>query len=166
MKGAVTVRISAAKESPTNMRFRMALIPVLLSLSACAGLPESTGTVTFINSSSDVVRIVKINVGKSSARTEFQTEKRSPHDQLLSIRDVKPGGRQTLEYTSLSEQIIDIRVTWENGRSERFYVGYKPDMFTGRHTLEATDHTLLFDGVTKGPADEGPAARDSATSAL
>ncbi|MEK6371197.1 MAG: hypothetical protein AABO58_00740 [Acidobacteriota bacterium] len=115
-----------------------------------------TGTITFVNSSKGNVRTAEITVSTSSGRREFQTEKRSPYDQLMTIRDIPAGKRAQLTYTSLSEQIIDARVTWEDGRTERYYVGYRPDLFTGAHTLEATDTELLIDNVPAGAADSRP----------
>jgi len=134
-------------------------IPTLLVflVAACtrAGTPDSM--MHFQNDSSQRVSLLEVNVVTEYGRGEFQTQPASEHDQFYKIADIGAHERRDFAYLSLSEQTIDIRVTWEDGKVSRYNVGYVDDLFSASHTVTATsDRQLLFDGRPANPVQSRP----------
>lgn len=133
-------------------------IAVLLLLSACAGTSGAAPNSELVlsNASQRTIRAAEVNVVTRYGAGEFQTVAVSPYDQFFIEERILAGETRTLPYRSLSEQFIDIRITWEDGTVHRFNVGYRDDLFSAKHTVTATDTGIVFDGRRAAPVNEEP----------
>jgi len=130
---------------------------LVLLVAACsrAGAPDSM--MHFQNDAAQAVRLLEVNVVTNYGHGEFQTQPASEHDQFYKIADIGAHERKDIAYLSLSEQTIDIRVTWGDGKVSRYNVGYVDDLFSASHIVTATsDRELLFDGRPANPVQSKP----------
>lgn len=126
---------------------RPSIALAFLILAYCTRPTEARHTLRFENQTDQRVELVEANVVTSWTDGEFMTQPVAPHDQLLKMDSIGPGEQGEIKYLSLSEQSIDIRVTWPDGDISRYNVGYVDDLFSRSHQITATpSRTLLFDG--------------------